>query len=159
MNLATTITPSSTFQSLICEHHHALLFTSRLSQGLNNHTDTDTLVKYVRWCWKNHIRSHFFQEEKIILPYLPGNDLLGKKLKEDHSEIMELMISINNDVDAFDLASLAAFIESHIRWEEKVFFGYLESKLSPSSLAEISERLKHHLTHDEIDWTVKFWEK
>ena len=139
-------------QALSKEHHDGFLFIDKIRQGLVDHINIGTLQKYVRWFWKNHIRPHFFQEEKILLPYLPVDHPLAKKLKEDHTEIRELMLSIDRDVERYDLIDLANFIDQHIRWEEKEFFQYLESNLSAKELEDIFEELNNHPVSCEVEW-------
>ncbi len=146
-------------QPLSREHHDGLLFVWKIRQGLHNGTNIDKLQKYVRWFWKYHIRPHFFQEEKILLSYLPADHPLGKKLKDDHAEILEILHTIDREVDKFDLVNLAKFIELHIRWEEREFFQYLEENLSSIQLEEINEKLSQHPVSCEIDWKDEFWVK
>ncbi len=143
-------------QPLSQEHHDGLLFVWKIRQVLHNNTPIDKLQEYVRWFWKNHIRPHFFQEEKFLLPCLPVNHPLGKKLKDDHTEIRELMLSIDREVERPDLISLANFIELHIRWEEREFFQYLESNLSAAELEDISKKLNDHPVSCKVEWKDEF---
>lgn len=143
--------------SLSIEHQEGLLFVTHLKEGLNNRTEISRLAKYVGWFWRHHIRPHFFQEEKILIPQLAAGHILAIKLQDDHHEIRELMIAIDHEVERFDLSSLAGFIESHIRWEESVFFDYLEKNLPAVALENISEKIKEHPVHCEVSWDDKFW--
>ena len=159
MSEAKPLKRSIQLQPLSREHHDGLLFVWKIRQGLHNDAGMDKLQKYVRWFWKYHIRPHFFQEEKILLSYLPANHPLGQKLKDDHKEILELMLSIDREVERQDLISLANFIESHIRWEEREFFQYLESNLSPAELEDVSKNLNDHPVSCEVEWKDEFWVK
>ena len=55
------------------EHHNALLFVWKIRQGLKNDTSINKLRSYTIWYWKEHTKPHFFQEEKILLPYMPAD--------------------------------------------------------------------------------------
>ena len=50
------------------EHRDGMLYINRLREGLGR-ISIERLNQYTRWYWKNHIRPHFFQEERILLPY------------------------------------------------------------------------------------------
>jgi hemerythrin-like domain-containing protein len=156
MDEATLLKRSIQLQPLSREHHEGLLFVSQIRQGLLNDTRIDKLQKHVRWFWKQHVRPHFFQEEKILLPYLPADHPLAKKLKDDHTEIRELMLSIDRDVDHYDITSLTNLIERHICWEEREFFQYLESTLSVTQLENIYEELNNHPVSCTVEWKDVF---
>lgn len=156
MNETKPIVRSMELQALSREHSDGLLFIDKIRQGLYDHISLDKLQQYVRWFWKNHIRPHFFQEEKILLSYMPADHPLVKKLKDDHAEIRELMISIDRDLERYDLIGLANCIEQHIRWEEEEFFQYLESNLSAAELKNIYEELNNHPVSCEVEWSDGF---
>jgi hypothetical protein len=141
------------------EHLDGLLFCTRLKQGLGNGTDLHLLAKYTRWFWKHHIRPHFFQEEKILMPYLPSDHPLASKLKDEHAEILELMIEIDRNVLRHDLEHLARFINSHINWEETELYTYLESNLSEIDLNEIHAALTRNAANPTVNWNELFWLK
>ncbi len=159
MDEAKPLKRSIQLQPLSREHHDGLLFVWKIRQGLQNDTHLDLLQKYVRWFWKNHIKSHFSQEEKILLPYLPADHPLGKKLRDDHTAIRELMLSIDKEVERQDLINLSNLIEVHIRWEEREFFQYLESTLPEAELNDISKELNNHPVSCEVEWVEEFWIK
>lgn len=69
------------------------------------------------------------------------------------------MISIDREVDRYDLKDLANLIEAHIRWEEREFFQYLEKHLSTQELKTIFEELEKHPVSCNEEWTDEFWGK
>lgn len=139
------------------EHLDGLMFVNHLKQGLNNCTDLHQLSQYTRWFWKHHIRPHFFQEEKILLPYLPPQHPFAERLKNDHAEILELMIEIDRDVQRQDLEHLVRFINSHIAWEESELYSWLESNLTEKELNGIYVKLNLHPVHCNTEWSNAFW--
>jgi len=142
---------------LFTEHKEGVLFAERTREGLKNHISPEKLAAYTRWFWKNHIRPHFFQEEKILLPLIESSNPLTIKLKHDHHEILDLMISIDRDVDSFSLSTLADFIERHIRWEENVFFPFLIANHSQEELDKVGSQLSAHAIVDSEPWKEAFW--
>lgn len=157
MNEIKPIKRSIQLQPLSREHHQGLLFVWKIRAGLKNNTSIDELRKYTGWYWRNHIRAHFFQEEKILFPYLPVSHPLGKKLKEDHDYIKEIILSIDKEPDRLDFIHLSDLIETHIRFEEREFFNYLEQILSRQQLEEIYAQLEKHPVSTEEEWKEEFW--
>ncbi|HEX4876854.1 MAG TPA: hypothetical protein VFV31_09305, partial [Chitinophagaceae bacterium] len=56
------------------EHHDGLLFAWKIKQGIANNATVEQMRKFALWYWRQHIKPHFFQEEKILLPYLPPDN-------------------------------------------------------------------------------------
>ena len=144
-------------QPLSREHHDGLLFSWKIRQGLKNNTSLDSLASFTGWYWKNHIRPHFFQEEKILFACLPDHPMMNR-VKAEHDLIRELVINIDQDPDSMDMIRLADIMETHIRFEERELFPSLETQLSPSQLAEVKEKLDKHSVSCEI-WTEEFWRR
>lgn len=159
MNEVKPIKRSIQLQPLSREHHDGLLFVWKLRQGTSNHTDTDRLQDYTSWYWKNHIKAHFFQEEKVLLPYMPESHPFVLQLKKDHGYIREMMLTIDQDADKFDFIRLADLIERHIRFEERELFAYLEEHLEANQLAAIHEQLGKHPVACHTEWKDEFWVK
>lgn len=138
------------------EHHEGLLFAWKIKQGLENKTAPEKLRAYALWYWRHHIKPHFFQEEKILLPYLPAENPMAKRLKEEHDHIRELILGLDEQADRRSLLLLCDLINHHIRFEERELFVFLENRLSPQKLDEIFLQLeKHPLSCEE--WKEEFW--
>jgi hemerythrin-like domain-containing protein len=157
MNEVKPIKRSIQLQPLSREHHEGLLFVWKIRQGLDNHTSNERLEAYTRWYWKYHIKPHFFQEEKVLLPLVPALHPLALQLKEDHDYISELILTIDKEADRHDFKSLSNLIETHIRFEEREFFQYLEEHLSEGELAQIYTELEKHPVSYEEKWKDEFW--
>ncbi|MGQ0739308.1 MAG: hemerythrin domain-containing protein [Bacteroidota bacterium] len=157
MNEIKPIKRSVELQPLSREHHDGLLYVWKIRQGLNNNTDIEKLREYTGWYWKNHIRPHFFQEEKVLATRMPDNPLV-QRMKKDHDYIRELIIAIDKDLHRQDLIRLADLIEQHIRFEERELFGYMEEHLAPEELAAIHTQLEKHPVSCE-EWKNEFWVK
>ncbi|HVT85224.1 MAG TPA: hemerythrin domain-containing protein [Chitinophagaceae bacterium] len=140
------------------EHHEGLLLVWKIFQGLKNNVDIDRIRKYVLWYWQSHIRPHFYQEEKILLPYLPPNHELARRLQREHEQIREMILNLDQEADKNLFTALAKFLDDHIRFEERDLFGYLEQVLSKDQLDVISIKLKEHPLPDS-EWKDEFWIK
>jgi hemerythrin-like domain-containing protein len=137
------------------EHHDSLLFTWKIKQGLNNKTPVQEISLYIQWYWNNFLQSHFSEEEKLLLPYLPATDDLAIQLKTEHEKIKKLIAGSSNNAS---LALLADTINDHIRFEERQFFPYLEKKLMEEQLNSIYRQLDEHPLCNE-KWDNEFWVK
>ena len=157
MNEIKPIKRSVQLQPLSREHHDGLLFVWKIRQGLENNTGIDILRLFTNWYCRQHIAPHFYQEEKILLPYIDKLDPLAVKMKEDHDYIRELIHSIDQEPDRHDFTRLANLIEAHIRFEEREFFRYLEEHLSEQELTEIYEELEKHPVSCKEEWKDDFW--
>ena len=138
------------------EHHDALLFVWKVRQGLKNETSIDKLRAYSLWYWKEHTKPHFFQEEKILLPFLEEDDAFALQLKNEHSLIRELVLSLDKEPDAEIFVLFTDLAEKHIRWEERTLFPYLEKILSQAQLDAILKELQLHPVACG-EWTDVFW--
>lgn len=140
------------------EHKEGLEYLSRIRRGLAS-SSPEQLLQYIRWYWKNHIKPHFFQEERILLPYLPANHPLAQKLTEEHAYIRDLILSLDRNADKHEFKLLCDLIEKHIAFEERELFTYLEETLAAIELARIQEQLDlHPVPHGMGEWNDHPWE-
>lgn len=138
------------------EHHDGLLFAWKIKQGIDNHTPLEKLRQYALWYWRHHIKPHFYQEEKILLPYLPADNPQAKRMLEEHDHIRELILGLDDEPDKRTLVILADLVNHHIRFEERELFATLEEILPPEKLDEIFRQLEKHPVHGE-EWKDEFW--
>lgn len=138
------------------EHHDGLLFAWKIKRGIALHASPDTMRRYARWYWQQHIKPHFFQEEKILAPCLPADDPLVQRMREEHEHIRELVLSLDDEADVRHLTLLSDLLNQHIRFEERVLFVHLEKQLSKEQLDAVLAGLEAHpLACGE--WTEAFW--
>ena len=138
------------------EHHDGLLFAWKIKQGLANGTTVETLCNYTRWFWTNHLKSHFKNEETVLVRFLPADNSLVLQMFKDHEQIRDLIISIDKEPGSNSLKLLADFVNNHIRFEERELFVYAEKTLTQEQLNEIYKELPHDL-HCETEWKDEFW--
>jgi hemerythrin-like domain-containing protein len=138
------------------EHKAGLLFIEQVRAGLDN-VELERVRNYVRWYWKNHIRPHFYQEERILLPYLPCDHSIAVKIKDDHAYIRDLVLELDHGGDASMFRTLCDLLVAHIRFEEQHLFTWLENELSPDKLDTINKALQAHPV-EEASWSDLFWQ-
>lgn len=142
------------------EHHDGLLFAWKIKQGLENNIPVERMRKYALWYWRHHIKPHFYQEEKILLPYLPEDNPMKHRLKEEHDHIRELILGLDDETqaDKRHLIILCDLVTNHIRFEERELFGFMEQLLTPEQLDIVFEKLGEHPLSSE-EWADEFWVK
>lgn len=129
------------------DHHQGLLFALRLKKGVANGSPSNVLVEFIKDFWYDHLSSHFDEEDRLLLPYVDKGQDVWIKFIEDHKTIRALISTIESadDEDVLNLAAnLSDKIESHIRFEERKFFPFMEELLSGDQLEVIGEGLKNH---------------
>lgn len=150
---------SEQLQPLSREHHDGLLFIWKLRQGINNNTDIEKLKAYTAWYWLNHIKPHFYQEEKFLMPFFSPGDPLSSRMREEHEDIRELIITIGHEPVKNDFTHLADLIESHIRFEERELFNNLELNLSQQELNDLNILLEEKPVSCKEEWREHFWNR
>lgn len=101
------------------------------------------------------MKAHFFQKEKVLLPYIT-DQTLALQLQKEHDDIKELIVVLDNDPDSNLFSILVSFIRNHIRFEERYVFGYLENILSEDQLNTIAEKLTV-TSRSGKEWAYPFW--
>jgi hypothetical protein len=100
---------------------------------------------------------YFFQEEKILLPYMDTQHPLAIKLKEDHAYIRQLVLSLDQHADRQSFILLCDLVDEHVRFEEKELFVWLQSYLKEEALDAISCQLLAHPV-ETAEWNDCFWQ-
>ena len=148
---------STRLDALSKEHQDGLLFVWKVRQGLANDTPVELIADYAIWYWKNYMKPHFSWEEQVLFSFLPPNDGLVYRLKQQRNDLHELFMELTKCSDTLLLGMLASLLEFHIRFEERVFFPYLEQHLSPAESDMLSLLLeKFPVRHAE--WKEPFWD-
>lgn len=88
--------------------------------------------------WKRELADHFAEEERLLGP-LAGGD--SARLHEEHRQIEQLISELPTSCVALGQA-----LEDHIRWEERVLFPTIESRMTPdeeTTLAKEALKMEH----------------
>jgi len=140
------------------EHHDGLMYVWKIREGIKNGTSVDKLFNYTKWFWLQHIKPHFYQEEKILLPYLPPNHAFTVRLQREHENIREFILNLDTEADKTTFLQLCDLLNDHIRFEERQLFLYLEQTVSADDLKKIFEQLEEHPVC-ATGWDDEFWKK
>lgn len=137
------------------EHHFGLLFCWKLRQGIKKDIPAERMQPYVSYFWKEHLQSHF-EEEEIIL-FANVQDDLVKQAMAEHLQISQAIKSIteSQNVSVESLRQLADMLDNHIRFEERVLFPHLEQTLTANQLSELGKQLSPTVEKD--DYADEFW--
>ena len=150
------LTRSKELSPLSREHHDGLLFAWKLRKGVKNNIAPGRLKSFAIFYWQQHIKPHFYQEEKVLSKHLPADNRLVKQMQEEHALIREMILSLGDDITAENFSSLADVIYKHIRFEERELFEWAEGNLSKEQLEEIYKELEEHPLCGSY-WKDEFW--
>lgn len=157
MTKKTPIKRAEELVALSQEHHHALVFCTRLKKA--HLTDVKTLQLFVDEFWSGNTETHFENEEKWLLPHIENNEIKNQFIAE-HNQIRALVNQIKNATDKVaELAvELAQVLNDHVRFEERILFPYLEKTIFTDKMTEIGIALSEvKITCQKF--TPEFWKK
>lgn len=141
------------------DHHFTLLFCWKLRMGIRKGIETERLIHYINYFWKNHMQPHFYDEENLLFVGL--NHSLILQALEDHKSIKAMIEEFeNHTIENEQVAFLADIVEKHVRLEEREIFPYIEKTLTPEMLEEVGKQL--HFSHTDAfkeDYRDVFWER
>ncbi|RYZ62113.1 MAG: hemerythrin domain-containing protein [Chitinophagaceae bacterium] len=142
------------------DHHFTLLFCWKIRQGLKHEVEAERIKNYVAHFWEYDMQPHFLEEEEILFAPLKKDEKVAKALN-DHRQIegqVNAILQASGEETVEKLMLLADTVETHIRYEERDLFSYLESSLTQTQLEEIGRQLKEEpLLKD--DYADEFWLK
>ena len=134
------------------EHHHGLLLSWKIRQGLKLDVDPVRIKKYVSWFWRNHLLAHFRFEEKYIFPIIGTQHPLIMRALQEHEQLTGLFN--DPEVGADKLSLLEKLLVAHIRFEERILFQEIEKEASKDQMEVIE---KEHAKSGEEEWEDEFW--
>ncbi|MBK8501558.1 MAG: hemerythrin domain-containing protein [Saprospiraceae bacterium] len=142
-------------QTLSREHHHGLLLSWKIREGLKRNIGTCRIKKYTDWFWKYHLQQHFEFEETHIFPILGGKHKVVKRARREHGRLKRLFTS--QDRVEINLSLIEEELVAHIRFEERILFNEVQ-KIADKERLVLSERI-HQEIPDTEGWKDEFWEK
>lgn len=142
------------------DHHNGLLLCWKIRTGINKNISPERIVAYVLHVYESELKEHFRQEEEYIFSILADDDTKKQQALEEHQYIYEITKALSKNADNIMLLRIANVLETHIRFEERDLFNYIERQASPAQLAKVSMQLAHPKTNDsDTVWQDKFWSK
>ena len=131
-------------QELSKDHHHILLFSWKLRKGLENDASRDVLIDYIKYFVENILNPHCSVEETAVFSWLPDDNELKTRALLEH-EILEKMVKaleLCREAPDEKISQIADFVDSHVRFEERVLFPYLQQVLDSRQLNYIGDNIK-----------------
>jgi iron-sulfur cluster repair protein YtfE (RIC family) len=112
-----------------------LVQTSSLGQDCRRKAAQE-LLQY----WKDELADHFFEEERLLIPLIPGIELRSR-LSREHLAFSELVANLDEGhLDPDLLTRTGQLLADHIRWEERVLFPSIEQSALASQLEELGKQ-------------------
>jgi len=143
------------------DHHFGLLLSWKIRQGFKASISRQRILEYVTYFVNEHLEKHFQHEEQFLFSYLAKNDLLRREAEDQHESLRALFAQMAErpEVDDVDLKEFADSLESHIRFEERKLFPYIQVELTEDDLREFRERME--MIHEKVQehWEDEFWVK
>lgn len=139
------------------DHHHGLLLGWKIKQGLKLKVSLQEMIDYIRHFAAGALYPHFEEEENQLLPFISAEDPYRKRTIQEHLQLKQLIASLSDTSTEGNLLTLAAELESHIRFEERELFPYIETLLSDDELDQIGELIADlHQPYIE-SYANEFW--
>lgn len=143
------------------DHHHGLLLSWKVGQGLKNGTPAGEIADYVRYFWQASLEKHFREEEVIVFRKMPVTDAGCLRAIKEHNGIRKLIEKITDPKKNSRelLKTLCEEINNHIRFEERELFPAIEVALSTQDLEVMGKALEKAHAHFPDNWENTFWIK
>ncbi len=143
-------------QPLSRDHHHALLLSWKIRQGLKRDIAPERIMSYAREFFNQSLKRHFYEEEKFLFPLLGLEHPLIKKACKEHRRLKRLFFTEKNFLKASSL--IEEELEAHIRFEELGLFKEIQKKAAGKELRLVAKKL--HVRSDNPpleEWSDPFW--
>jgi hemerythrin-like domain-containing protein len=143
------------------QHHNGLMAVLLLKKGINKGVVAKVMSDFILFVWNNELKEHFHAEEKALTANKDdaAHRRLYMQMKEEHQQIIAVIEQIKNeDCGIADVDLFQQLLEKHIRFEERVFFPWLEQHSANNEMRKIGEQLQHLQHHSCVNYPVKFWE-
>ncbi len=143
---------SNTFVALSREHHHSLLLSWKIKEGLSKNVAPDRIYKYLQWFTETHLLKQFELEEKYIFPLL--SEVHRNKALEQHQQLKRLLSA--NPKNEQTLTTFHNLLTEHIRWEERELFDEAQKNQRIKELEGIevlNKKVEFIDNESDIFWT------
>lgn len=131
------------------DHHHGLVHASRLNRAAAGERDLDAAVDDFLAFYPVDLLRHFREEEEVLGPLMAerfgDQDAQRVRLFGEHGEFHALVRALRaaretGDGFAEAAGAVGAFLEAHIRFEERELFPRLQDDLSDDELMALAPR-------------------
>ncbi|MCU0387419.1 MAG: hemerythrin domain-containing protein [Chitinophagaceae bacterium] len=155
------VTPIKRHEALVSyskEHHTGLLLSWKIRAGKRLKVEESRISAYILYAFQQELDQHFRDEEQYLCPLLPEEHEGIRQLLNEHGELRQLVEQMVSQPDNGELTTaFADKLEAHIRFEERIFFNYLQSNLSTQQLTELISKERHAQEGCDSGWKDLFW--
>lgn len=155
-------TPIKRHQALVSfsrDHHFGLLLVWKIRQGLDNAVDPERVSNYVLYFFTEDLSWHFKEEEQNLFPRLPAGNSLRLQAEHEHVVIYDIINRLKSDKSNRDLLlQFANTLKSHIRFEERELFAFMQQTLPAEELEAIAIHDDSRARDADSRWEDVFWE-
>lgn len=153
-----TNTPIKRHQALLSysrDHHFGLLLGWKIKQGLGRAVAPDRISDYVLYFFDYDLQQHFTEEEELLFPKLPPDNVLRQRAEREHAVIYGLVAQLRFETaNESLLLRFADTLTDHIRFEERELFAALQPMLGDQETVPDDKRS----AQVDNDWEDRFWE-
>lgn len=142
------------------DHHAGLMFILHIRKGFKKIISSERISRYILFFFKEDLKKHFRDQELKLFPMLPADDPLRIQAETEHAKIYWQIEKIKAGIA--DISLLTQFsddLESHIRFEERILFPYLQEQISLTGLVHTLSRDKNILCDVSSQWNDPFWQQ
>ena len=141
------------------DHHIGLLLVWKIRQGLAKAINPERITNYVLYAFDNDLRQHFSEEERLMFSKLPAADPLRQRAENEHAAMYGLAEKLRSKKGNGQLLTqFAQTLQDHIRFEERILFGYMQEKFGPADLESIVTYDGTEAGNIDGSWEDLFWE-
>lgn len=143
------------------DHHFGLLLCWKIRTGIAKEIAPERISAYVQYFFDHHLLQHFREEENYVFSLLDAQDEKRKKAEKQHRTLKLLRERVESEPDQLHslLTLIEKELETHIRFEERELFPYMQEKLSDDQLAVLEQQLDEIHAPVAEQWDDAFWTK
>ena len=143
------------------DHHHGLLLCWKIRNGVKNHIDSNRISRYIIFSFREELSEHFRQEEEILFSLLSDEEVLKQQALEQHGSLWEQVTKIESQqqLDTMLLLAFADTLDTHIRFEERQLFPFIEQTVDAAKLHTAGMEIDACQQVGQLQWEDEFWKK
>lgn len=123
------------------EHHDGLMLCFQLRKGVKEGIRISRMSAYLEWFAAEHLDPHFRYEEDVLIPLSGSDHPMSVQVRNEHVVLRSFFKRA--DWNEQLLLNFADLLDQHIRFEERVWFNFLQENCPESSLQTALEKHNH----------------
>lgn len=125
------------------DHHFGLLLVWKIRDSLKKSVELSSINNHIIHFYDTDLGHHFAEEEELLFPKLPKDQLLRIRAETDHKNMRRMIDDLRKNPENKELLNrFADALEQHIRFEERELFNFMQEILPEDTLLGIVSSLK-----------------